>query len=169
MQGTGEGPTRPGWPPPRVDVPYPHFGAWLCRVGYDRCMNLHRAFLLAIIVLPGCGFMTTYRPLKPSGGFYEIPTSDGRMTVVIASNGSRIGPVLDSWLMYRCAQLTLDAGKSHFRVLAKDDTSPGSHDYGVYRTATIEMLDSASGGDVYDAASTALRTAPHLRGPARYR
>ncbi len=125
--------------------------------------------VLVLMLSGGCGYMTEYRPLAPSGGYYEIPTSDGRLTVVMASNGSRMGPVLDLWLLHRCAQLTLNEGHSHFRILQQGEKPPDSNDYGSYRTATIEMLDAPGKGEVYEAQATADRTEEHLIGPARFR
>jgi len=68
-----------------------------------------------------------------------------------------------------CAQLTLDAGHSHFRILEKGEEAPRANEYGSYRTATIEMLDSAGQGEVYDAAATEKSTVDYLIGPSRYR
>jgi hypothetical protein len=131
--------------------------------------NVLIALVFASGLLSGCGIVTMYQPLRPSGGYYELPLSDGRLQVVIASNGSRIGSVLDLWLLHRCAQLTLDAGYSHFRVIEKGERAPGANEYGSYRTAVIEMLKGGSGrGEVYEASGTAARTAEYLQGPQRY-
>lgn len=129
------------------------------------------AFLLLVALGPACHYhcLTRYEPLCPAGGYYEIPSGDDRTLVVIASNGSRMGPVLDSWLMYRAAQLTIDGGHTHFRVIEKRDEPPDANEYGSYRTALIEFLDAPGPGEVYEAAKVKERTRDHLKGPKRYR
>lgn len=116
----------------------------------------------------GSGCLTRYEPLRPRGGYYEIPSADGKTLVVIASNGSRMGPVLDAWLLFRAAQVTLEEGHTHFRVLEKGDEPPNANEYGSYRTALIEFLDEPAPGEVYDAAKIKDRTRDHLEGPKRY-
>lgn len=127
-------------------------------------------FLLLVALGPACHYhyLTRYEPLCPSGGYYEIPSAEGRTLVVIAANGSRMGPVLDSWLLFRAAQVTKEEGHTHFRVIEKRDEPPDANEYGSYRIALIEFLDGPGPGEVYDAARIKERTRDHLKGPKRY-
>lgn len=117
-------------------------------------------------MLQGC--MTVYAPMGPRGGYYAIPRTGGQVDVVIASNGARNHATLEAWLMHRCAVVTLESGKEYFRVVDKGDQPFQTREHAEYVSATIQMLDSADGDDVYEAAAVRASTVGYLVGPTRY-
>lgn len=122
--------------------------------------------LAAAVFLQGC--MTVYAPMGPRGGYYAIPRTSGQVDVVIASNGARNHATLEAWLMHRCAVVTLESGKQFFRVVEKGDQPFQAREHAEYVSATIQMLDSAEGDDVYDANAVRASTVGYLVGPSRY-
>ncbi len=120
---------------------------------------------LALAFALACGH--AYKPLKASGGYLDIPVGDGRYEVSFSGDGSIPEQRMDAYLLYRCAQLTLDLGKPYFVVEDRtNDPADGRNFYAQYRRVRIRVEDAKpSAGDWYEAQAIKSQLSSYVDGP----
>jgi hypothetical protein len=69
--------------------------------------------LLASILLAGC-VATAYQPLAFTGGYKDTKVAEDRYQVHFEANGWTSEETAKTYLMYRCAELTLSLGYDSF-------------------------------------------------------
>lgn len=77
-------------------------------------------FLVAVSVVLslGCLGATRYRPHKGyKGGYAEVRLNENTYKVSFAANGFTARTTAEAYLMYRCAELTVQSGYDHFEIL----------------------------------------------------
>jgi hypothetical protein len=92
------------------------------KINIERKMGNHMktSFRITIIVsfmflLIGCA--TTYGPKELAGGYAEEMLTPNTMRVMFEGNQYNDQEEIKTYLMYRCAELTLDKGFTHFLIL----------------------------------------------------
>lgn len=97
-----------------------------------------RALLIASLFglsLAGCSTTTPYAPADGDGyGYADQKIEDDRYRIVFRGNSLTDRETVETYLLYRAAELTLDAGYDHF-IVVEDDTEKkttysGQRDYG---------------------------------------
>ena len=100
--------------------------------------------LAMIILLLGCA--VTYRPMNASGGYGENQLNENTFEVTFEGNQYNSLDEVRTYLTFRCAELTLEQGLSHFLIVedASFEDVPDKEfaDGGL----TIETRTSMSGG-----------------------
>ncbi len=76
-------------------------------------------FALAI-GLAGCMAGTPYKPADDRYGFRETKIEDDRYRVTFAGNNSTSRETVETYLLYRAAELTVDNGADYFRIADRD-------------------------------------------------
>ncbi|MGH8529391.1 MAG: CC0125/CC1285 family lipoprotein [Nevskiales bacterium] len=86
-------------------------------------MNRFRLSIVSAtaLVLAACSTATPYRPLEDGYGYSERKVESNRYSVTFAGNSRTKRPVVEDYLLYRAAEVTLSSGYDYF-VLAKQDT-----------------------------------------------
>lgn len=76
------------------------------------------AFLALVVLLAACTPKPTpYQPLGKKGGYEETRIKENTFRVSFKGNRSTLETVVLDYLYLRCAELTRDAGYSHFVIL----------------------------------------------------
>lgn len=82
------------------------------------------AKLLAIVGLSflvfGCSTPTPYGPLENGKGYSERQTEGDRYRVSFTGNSLTSRETVESYLLYRAAELALQSGNNHFRIVQQD-------------------------------------------------
>ncbi len=81
-----------------------------------------------IVALTACGGATPYRPLENGYGYSERKLESNRYSVTFAGNAQTPRQVVEDYLLYRAAEVTLANGYDHF-VLADQDTEADTRLY----------------------------------------
>lgn len=110
--------------------------------------------ILAVsITVLGCA--TTYHPSGFTGGFSEVQIDGNTYTVEFRGNGYTRRQRVETYLMYRCAELTVTAGYDYFVIVGGGTdtkhgavTTPGSY------TSTTTGSATAYGNSAYGTATT---------------
>ena len=105
----------------------------------------HRAAVLGILMLLGsllsaCGTATPYGPALDGKGYSEQKTEQDRFRVSFSGNSLTPRETVENYLLYRAAELTIENGHDHFRVVERDlessttyhdtiTTTPGAYGY----------------------------------------
>jgi len=81
-----------------------------------------RGLLLAALamLLAGCAQPTPYQPADDGFGFAEQQLEDDRFRVTFAGNSVTPRAVVQNYLLYRAAEVTLETGHDYFRVVDQD-------------------------------------------------
>jgi len=102
------------------------------------------ATLSMIILLLSCA--VTYRPMNASGGYSEKQINENTFEVTFEGNQYNDLDEVRTYLTYRCAELTVQQGLSHFLIIQDEsyEEVPGKE----FSDAdlTIETHTSMSGG-----------------------
>ena len=77
--------------------------------------------LLATLTLAGCATTTPYQPVTDGYGYTEQRIEKNRYRVSFFGNSRTPKQTVENYLLYRAAELTLQAGYDYF-VLASNDT-----------------------------------------------
>jgi len=95
----------------------------------------------AAILLVGCATSTPYGPTDGRFGYSEQRIEQDRYRVTFSGNSSTTREMVESFLLYRAAELTVQEGYDYFIVTAQDTDSSsryysqptlfGSYTYGV--------------------------------------
>lgn len=105
--------------------------------------------LLGILVLACGGCATGYHSTGMTGGFEETRLNDRTVQVRFQGNGYTTQNRTQSFLLRRCAELTLESGRRWFSLGSegKGATTAGSSGF-IFSfpngTATVKMLDASS-------------------------
>lgn len=102
------------------------------------------ATLSMIILLLGCA--VTYRPMNASGGYTENQINENTFEVTFEGNQYNSLDEVRTYLTFRCAELTLEQGLTHFLII--EDASYEDVPEKEFSDAdlTIETHTSMSGG-----------------------
>lgn len=84
-----------------------------------KAIKLITAFSLSLFVL-GCSTPTTYGPAEDGKGYSERQTESDRYRVSFAGNSLTSRETVESYLLYRAAEVTLQSGNNHFRIVTQD-------------------------------------------------
>ncbi|MEP3112874.1 hypothetical protein [Nisaea sp.] len=81
------------------------------------------AFLLLALLLPiiaGCASPTPYAPLSDQFGYKDSSIESNRHRVSFSGNSSTDRETVETYLLYRAAELTLEKGADYFVVVERD-------------------------------------------------
>jgi hypothetical protein len=78
------------------------------------------SMLVFLGVLAGCGQPTPYQPATSGYGYSEQQIEDNRYRVSFAGNDLTPAEVVQNYLLYRAAELTLDNGYDYFTVVDRN-------------------------------------------------
>ncbi|MEL6196948.1 MAG: hypothetical protein AAFT19_03790 [Pseudomonadota bacterium] len=78
------------------------------------------AGLLALLVLAACTEPTRYAPRVERDGYADAAIEDNRFRVSFSGNTRTPRDTVETYLLYRAAEVTLAAGKDWFRLAAQD-------------------------------------------------
>jgi hypothetical protein len=80
------------------------------------------AALSALVFLAACATSTPYQAAArdQSGGYSEQKIEDNRFQVQFAGNSLTDRKTVETYLLYRAAELTKESGFDHFRVVRRD-------------------------------------------------
>jgi hypothetical protein len=111
--------------------------------------------LSAACLLAGCA--TAYQPDGVSGGYSDKVLAGNTVQVTFRGNRLTSAEMVHSFLLRRCAEVTLQDGYNYFVLAHEEDPNEGNTDaFGSkVSTATIEMYQGRPQGDAraYDASS----------------
>ena len=90
-----------------------------------------RTLLLILLTaaLAGCAKPALYQPMEDDVGYGEQKLEDNRYRVWFAGNSATPRETVEDYVLYRCAELTLDKGYDYF-VLSDRSTQGEHHDRG---------------------------------------
>ncbi len=111
------------------------------------------ACLLGILLLLGCA--TTYSPHAITGGYSDFQLDSNTFRVSFRGNGYTPRETVETYLLYRCAELTVAAGFDHFIIVTSETgnnalpyTTPGTY------TGTTRGSATAYGNNAYGYSNT---------------
>lgn len=76
--------------------------------------------LIAAASLAACVGPTPYQPRADEGGFAETKIETNRYRVVFAGNSQTSREVVETYLLHRAAEVTLEAGGDWFEIVGQD-------------------------------------------------
>lgn len=85
----------------------------------SKTLKLLAALGIALLVF-GCSTPTPYGPAENGKGYSERQTESDRFRVSFAGNSLTPRETVESYLLYRAAEVTLQSGHNHFRIVAQD-------------------------------------------------
>jgi hypothetical protein len=85
-------------------------------------MRISGLLLLALLfpVLAGCASPTPYAPLSDRFGYKDSSIESNRYRVSFSGNSSTDRETVETYLLYRAAELTLEKGAAYFLVVERD-------------------------------------------------
>lgn len=78
------------------------------------------AALVAVLVIAGCTAATPYQPIADRGGYSDQQVEDNRFLVSFRGNSKTPRDVVEAYLLYRSAEVTLASGHDWFRIADQD-------------------------------------------------
>jgi hypothetical protein len=75
--------------------------------------------LLVVLALSACAQPTPYQPARDGYGFSQQRLEDNRFRIVFSGNSLTPLPVVEDYMLYRAAELTLESGYDYFIVADK--------------------------------------------------
>ncbi len=100
--------------------------------------------LLTLVMLAGCA--TSYGPKVLAGGYSEEPVNENTITVTFEGNQYSNTDQIRTYLTYRCAEVTLEHGFSHFMILEDKSFKELGTDELTDEGLVFETTTSMSGG-----------------------
>ncbi len=100
--------------------------------------------LSLIILLAGCA--VTYGPINATGGYSENQLNENTFEVTFEGNQHNTLDEVRTYLTYRCAELTLEQGLSHFLIVEDASYEDIADTEFSEADMTIETHSSMSGG-----------------------
>lgn len=88
-------------------------------MGIGRSAVFNLAFLAAL-ALAGCASPTHYQPAADGEGYTDEQIADGRYRVTFSGNSVTPRNVVDNYMLYRAAELTLASGNDYFELVSHD-------------------------------------------------
>lgn len=100
-------------------------GTTICAPGMGRSMGIGRSAVLnlaflAATALAGCMTPTHYQPAADGEGYGDEQIADGRYRVTFSGNSVTPRNVVDNYMLYRAAELTLASGNDYFELVSHD-------------------------------------------------
>ena len=92
-------------------------------------LSLLTPALLAAALLAACAQPTPYAPVVDGKGYKEQQLESDRYRVSFRGNSSTPRETVENYLLYRAAEVTLETGNDHFRIVKQEIESET-----VYRT-----------------------------------
>lgn len=100
--------------------------------------------IFALLVLVNCA--TTYGPKKLAGGYSEEKINDLVFQVTFEGNQYSTVDQIRTYLTYRCAEVTLENGFTHFMIIRDDSYKHLGSDEIADEGISFETRTSLSGG-----------------------
>src|SRR5271163_5027612 len=118
-------------------------------------MGIKLVALSAVLFLSGCA--TAYQPDGVSGGYSDQRTDGDTAQVSFRGNLFSTPETLHSYLLRRCADVTLQNGYNYFVLVNNEPPNKGNRDIfgGNVDSATIKMFKDSKPASAYDAAAVA--------------
>jgi hypothetical protein len=139
---------------------------------------MKRATLLLMLAVCGCA--TSYQPMGGTGGYREAKLTDDTYLVTFLANAYTAPDKASIYLIYRCAELTVEKGFDYFVPLAAvNQTQSGADPVGAAlfgnaasiskpgHSTTIKMYRGPKPADnpnAFDARELMKNLAPQVRG-----
>ncbi len=125
-----------------------------------------RFLLLAGLALTtGCA--TKYAPLSGRGGYIELPQGPDTYDVSFSGNGMVPPDLLESYLLYRCAEVTEATGARYFEIQARG-TEPKTGEailpQYVYATIKVSEKEPRGRGEWFEAGVLMKQLEPYVMG-----
>ena len=86
----------------------------------SRRMTVPLAALALAVLLGACSTPTPYAPAAERFGFSDSAIEQDRYRVSFSGNSATDRETVETYLLYRAAELTLEKGRSHFVIVARD-------------------------------------------------
>lgn len=86
---------------------------------FNRCRLIGMALTCAVM-LAACGTPTAYQPASKGLGYAEQAIEDDRYRVTFAGNSLTTRETVETYLLYRAAEVTLERGYDHFLVVDEE-------------------------------------------------
>lgn len=94
----------------------------------------------ALLALGACATATPYTPMDGRYGFSEQQIESDRFRVEFHGNSSTSRETVETYLLYRAAELTLEQGKDYFIVVEQDTDTERSYRASGYRDPYVYGL-----------------------------
>lgn len=78
------------------------------------------AVFAIVIAVSGCSTPTPYGPALDGKGYSQVQTESDRFRVSFSGNSLTPRATVESYLLYRAAEITLQSGHDHFRIVEQD-------------------------------------------------
>ncbi len=85
------------------------------------------AVVFIALVVAGCATPTPYGPALDGKGYSELQTENDRFRVSFSGNSLTPRETVESYLLYRAAEITLQQGYDRFRIVERDVESKTSY------------------------------------------
>ena len=87
-----------------------------------RTTRLPRPILLvaACLALSACASATPYQPAEKRDGFWDQKVEENRYLVTFRGNSATPRDIVETYLLFRAAEITLESGHDWFRIAEQD-------------------------------------------------
>lgn len=86
----------------------------------SRCLLRRVICVLALVTVAACTKPTPYAPATHRDGFADLAIEDNRYRISFAGNSSTSRDVVETYLLYRAAEVTLASGHDWFRIADRE-------------------------------------------------
>lgn len=102
--------------------------AGMCCLYPNRSCAMKRLIIIfvSLIVLSGC-ISTPYQKLADLGGYTDRQLDNNTYRIEFKGNGYTRLETVDIYLLYRCAELTIEKGYDYFVIVTKDNIGSTSY------------------------------------------
>ncbi len=85
-------------------------------------MYIIKTILIIALVGLSCSVHTLYKPIYSdnTGGYYDKALSNNEFYVEFSGNGFTSGEIAKNYLLYRCAEITIENGCKYFEIVYED-------------------------------------------------
>lgn len=123
-------------------------------------------FSIAVFSILVSGCATTYQPLAFSGGYSEFPIDNSTLRVSFEGNGYSNRTTVESYLLYRAAELTVSRGYDWFVLSERQGETHSDSKYGdtkLTSTAVVKMFRGIKSSQGYDAKEVLKVMSPSIK------
>jgi len=103
-------------------------------------MNRMKNFIFSVVAILLSACATTYQPLAFSGGYAEIPVDASTYRISFEGNGYSKRATVESYLLFRAAELTAAKGFDWFLLAEREGESQTDDRYGQMKIASTAIL-----------------------------